>query len=311
MKTLLAALALAAIPPAGNAAEALPLSTGVAAPASGEIHSPQFSSGGSTLWFLAEPGAAPGGPGLHRLDTATPAPQLVLTGRILSYAVAGSGLAVALELADDHPELGDANGVPDIYHLDTASGALALASRRMAAPAAGARGARNPQINHTGNLVLFESSSSDLATQDTNADSDIFLYNRSDDSVSLISSGPTNPAATATYGAYHPFFALDDQAVLYTTRAPVVSPDEPGTPDLHLRRLNPARTVTRVNVGAGGVKISSCCEAPAISPNGRFATFRSGFPARKLHVKDLTGGDLVEIPAPHHTVTNPPLRGLR
>lgn len=299
-------MALAAIPPAGNAAEARALSTGIAAPASGEIYYPQFSGAGSTLWFLAEPGAAPGGPGLHKIDLATLAPQLVLPGRILSFAVAGSGGAVAVELAEDHPELGDSNRVPDVYHLDLASGRLSLASRRMAAPGAGARGARNPQIGHAGNLVLFESNSSDLATQDTNADSDIFLYNSADDSVSLISSGPTNPAATASHGGYDPFFALEDQAVLYTTRAPVVSPDESNTPDLHLRLLNPARTVTRVNVGAGGVKISSCCEAPTISPNGRFATFRSGFPARKLHVKDLTGGDLVEIPAPHHTVTNIP-----
>jgi len=306
MKATLVALALAAAPPVGKSAEVHPISTGAEAPSAGEIHSPQFSGGGATLWFLAEPGAAPGGPGLHRLDTATPAPRLVLAGRILSYAVAGSGLAVAVELADDHPELGDSNGVPDIYHLDTASGALALASRRMAAPAAGARGARTPQISHAGNLVLFESSSSDLATQDTNADSDIFLYNRADDSVSLISSSPANAAATATYGGYDPFFALGDQAVLYTTRAPVVSPDGSNTPDLHLRLLNPARTLTRVNIGLNNERVSSCCEAPAISPNGRFATFRSAFPARKLHVKDLTSGDLVEIPGPHHTVTNMP-----
>jgi len=275
---------------------------------SGAIHSPALSSDGSILWFLADPGALAGGPGLRWFDTASLAVHLAVPGTIHNYAVDATGTMVAVELAEDHPELGDSNGFPDIYVYNSNSGELALASRRMAAPESGKYGAAGPWISENGEWTLFESISEDIAETDRNRASDIFVYNNLTRAVTLISSTATNLSQTALYGAAEPVFALGGAAVLYTTAATLfsMSSDVLGSPDLHLRNLTGPPKHILVNATKTLPIVPQCCEAPAVSSDGALATFRSGYPNRKLHVKNMATGELAEIPGPHPTMTNLP-----
>lgn len=263
------------------------------------VHSPALSEDGATLWFLAEgTGPAPG-PGLHRLDTASLTWRLALPGRVLSYAVAGSGAAVAVELAGDRPDLGDTNGLPDLFHLTTATGELKLASRTMARPAPGRAGAGNPQISHDGDLILFESHSGDLARFDSNHDTDIFLYSRKSDSLSLVSSTSTAWDATEPRGASEPLFALGERAVLYFSPPAQEPANSSANSSWFLRGLDGFRPLSVVSIGSDQRSLWQCCEAPAISANGRFATVRSGWRERKIHLVDLREGILLDLPGPH------------
>lgn len=308
MKATMILLALGFSLAPGLAAELRPLAppTTGGGPSGAAIHSPALTDSGGVLWFVAERPPSGGGPGLYRLDTAGGGVRLVVPGRILAYAVAESGGAVAVELEDDRPDLGDTNGVPDIYHHSPGLGTLKLASRRLSAPLAGRNlPARNPRISRDGSLVLFDSAARDLAPQNANYESDLFLYHAGADSLSLVSASGTNPDSTAATGAYDGFFALGDGAVLYSTTAPVLTPDENRSPDMLLRAIGSAEPPVFANADPSGEKLPSCCEGPSVSPGGRFVAFRSGTPARNLHLKDLGTGELTPIPGPHYGVQSP------
>jgi hypothetical protein len=69
----------------------------------------------------------------------------------------------------------DANGLSDIYRLDTFTEALTLVSRTQDG-SAGSGSSRYPAVDATGELVVFQSAADDLVEGDTNSVSDIFLH---------------------------------------------------------------------------------------------------------------------------------------
>src|SRR6266540_3973987 len=80
---------------------------------------------------------------------------------------------------------------------------------------------RGASFSPTGRYVLFDSSASNLAGSDSNAGSDLFLYDTQDFSVDLVShiAGSTTTAANAPTDADLATFSPDGRYVLFDSSA--------------------------------------------------------------------------------------------
>jgi hypothetical protein len=104
----------------------------------------------------------------------------------------------------------DANGLSDIYRLDTFTEALTLVSRTQAGTA-GNGASRYPAADATGELVVFQSAAEDLVEGDTNGVSDIFLHDAPVAETSRITLLDTGAAA-------HPALDAAGEDLLYDQR---------------------------------------------------------------------------------------------
>src|SRR6266540_5207235 len=78
----------------------------------------------------------------------------------------------------------------------------------------------------TGRYVLFDSSASNLAGSDSNASSDLFLYDTQDSSVDLVSHAAGLMRTTANGQSSSLAFAPDGNHVLFTSRATNLIPGQ-------------------------------------------------------------------------------------
>lgn len=122
--------------------------------------------------------------------------------------------------ADVVPGVSDSNGVADVYLFDRMSGESVLVSHRIAAATESGNGASVPRgISQDGRFTLFESNATNLATTDTNAQNDLFLYDRETNSVTLISNAAGTPSITANGYAMSGGFSADGMYVAYLSFA--------------------------------------------------------------------------------------------
>lgn len=163
--------------------------TSIAPQANGPSLDGRFSRNGNFLFFYSEAG------NLVANDTNN-------VGDIFSYRLSDgqiarisllpggqepNGRSIGLRDSDDGRYLvfsseasnlvaGDSNGVADVFVKDSVTGQISLVSRAPGGPANG--DSVSPSISGDGRLITFNSKASNLVARDTNARSDVFLYNR-------------------------------------------------------------------------------------------------------------------------------------
>ena len=102
-------------------------------------------------------------------------------------SVSSDGRFVAFQSAAGDLTANDTNGLSDVFLRDVVAGTTVLVSRELSGSAAADRASASPLLSTNGRWVVFESTAANLAANDTNGVSDVFLFDRETETNSLVS----------------------------------------------------------------------------------------------------------------------------
>jgi len=193
----------------------------------------------------------------------------------LNPSVSPDGNYVAFESAADNIVGDDFNGSVDIFLAQPAAPGATI---RVSVPSSGGEASgfapaptSAPAVSADGNLIAFESDSSNLVGADTNGVSDIFVRDRASGHTERI-----NVAADGTQGnkgSFRPAISADGRFVVFESAASNLLPgggDSNGVKDVFLRdrQTGELKRISDSNA-------ASPSQNPSISPNGKFIAFDS------------------------------------
>ena len=191
------------------------------------------------------------------------------------YAAFNSGVA------DLVPQQDDKNQVSDVFVADRLTGAIQLVSRSAGSTERTGNGPSNTaEISADGNWIAFSSTATDLVTGQVDVpDSfDVFLFNRADGSMVLVSRTAASPleAAGRCYGAS---ISADGRFVAFTCSSTGLVPgqvDSNGVEDVFLYdRISGTTTLVSHASGSADQTGSDISISPKISPDGQFIAYAS------------------------------------
>jgi Tol biopolymer transport system component len=216
--------------------------------------------------------------------------DLEANGDCARPVISGDGNLVAFESAATNLEkpgvLGksvDTNKARDVFLRDLEAGT----TKRISLTSDGKQGTGEsvrPAISTDGRYVAFQSDAA-LQSDDTNAKTDVYLYDREAAEVTRVSIGPGGVEGSG--GSFSPALSADGRFVAYWSNAGNLAADDNNKAgDVFVFDRNDGSTV-RVSVGEGGAQGDGMSSDPSISPDGRYVAFWSG--ATNL-VSDDTNG---------------------
>lgn len=199
----------------------------------------------------------------------------------------------------------DTNGAFDIFLRNTQTNTTVLISKATTGSAAN-QASINPSISGDGKYIVFESSASNLVSNDTNALKDIFLHNTQTGQTTLISR--TSDGTAANGSSFNSNISSNGRYVTFGSNASnLTSDDNNGVSDAFLYDIQTGelKRISELPGGTGGDgdSANSYISTPSISisDDGRYAVFDSAStnflnnPAsgtRQIYMVDLTGPDL-------------------
>jgi hypothetical protein len=239
---------------------------------------------------------------------STTSSGIAFNGNAFRPSTAGNGRYVAFETFADNLGLAVPTVGSQIVRKDRVTGVLALASANSSGqPASGTASgqARNASISADGRFVSFRSDSANLLPG-APAVEQIYVKDLQTGTVELVSRTSSGGFLTVDVieNTAHSMSA-DGRFVLFQTNVGgIVAGVAGGTIQVYLRD-RVAGTTELISVGAGGVAANSQSDVAAISPDGRFVSFRSfatnlggsGFVSR-VHVRDRVAGTTTAVPFP-------------
>jgi Tol biopolymer transport system component len=189
-------------------------------------------------------------------------------------AISGDGAAVVLSSASVLEIPGgdpDTNGVADIFLLNTVTGDWERITRRLNT-ASGYHGAFQPALSRNGERVCFDSADGNFVAGDTNAVSDVFVWEGGE--TALVSrawhggsaDGPSWGAWVSEDGRFVAFLSLATDLV------PDTAPPAGAPAQVYVADRDTGRIVC-VSRAADGTFADETCAVPALSPSGRYVTF--------------------------------------
>ena len=199
-------------------------------------------------------------------------------GGAANPSISADGRWVVFESAADNLVGDDFNGSVDVF-LAQAGGASGPASMtRVSVPAAGGEASgfaaaptAPPALSGDGNVVAFESDSSNLVAGDTNGVTDVFVRDRAGGHTERVSVAADGGQGNA--GSFKPGISGDGRFVVFQSAASNLLPggaDSNGVMDVFVRDRQAGQT-KRITEGAGAAPSRN----PSISPNGKFVAFES------------------------------------
>ncbi|HVW31228.1 MAG TPA: hypothetical protein VHL53_01705 [Acidimicrobiia bacterium] len=209
--------------------------------------------------------------------------QEIATGKqasapAINPSVSPDGRWVTFESAADNLVGDDFNSSTDIFLAQTGGATGPATMTRVSVPTAGGEASgfaqtptAPPAVSGDGNIVAFESDSSNLVAGDTNGVTDIFVRDRGAGHTERVSVGSDGTQANA--GSFKPAISSDGRFVVFASAASNLLPggaDSNGVMDVFLRDRQTNRT-TRVSETSGSAESRN----PSISANGKFVAFES------------------------------------
>ncbi len=187
-------------------------------------------------------------------------------------AISGDGSTVSYYSFASNLVAGDTNGESDVFMYDLDTGVTSLVS--VASDGSGAdAGSFDPSLSDDGNMIAFVSDASNLVEGDTNAVSDVFVYDVVADSLSLVSIA--SDGSQANNHSFAPVISGDGTAVIFESDASnLVVGDTNAASDLFVHELASGAT-SRVSVAADGTESDNDSLAPVISGDGAFVAYYS------------------------------------
>ena len=189
---------------------------------------------------------------------------------------------------------GDTNGNTDVFLHDRQT----QETTRVSVPVDGGQGdgpSTRPVVSPDGRLVAFASSATNLVVNDTNSQSDIFVYDRDTETLERVSveSGGIQWEADST----DPAFSADGTLVVFTAK----QPNNPRAIYVHDRE---SRTTELASVNSLGVAGKKYSQKAVLSGDGQTVVFESlanNFVqgdrnrVRDIFVRDLNGQTTIRI----------------
>ncbi len=131
----------------------------------------------------------------------------------------------------------------------------------------------HPSISADGRYVAFASRASNLVSNDTNGQCDIFVRDRQAGTTTLVSVDSSGNQGNG--GSDYPSISADGRFIAFNSIADnLVTGDTNGQNDIFIRDCQ-AGTTTRVSVDSSGNQGNGNSTDPSISPDGRYAAFES------------------------------------
>ena len=193
-------------------------------------------------------------------------------GASLNPVVSSNGRFVAFASEAANLVANDNNRARDVFWRDRVAGTTRLVSRTPAG-ASGNAASDAPVISPDGRYVAFHSRASNLVPNDNNADYDVFLWDSTDNSVTLVSRTPTGGSGAGA--SYSPQLSTSGRVVSFaSTAADLVAHDTNGTADAFARDLDLGVTYL-ASVNTNGFSGNGSAGVPVLSANGRYVAFLS------------------------------------
>jgi hypothetical protein len=170
----------------------------------------------------------------------------------------------------------DNNGGRDIFVRDWQAGTTELISVNGAGTQTSNGASTTPQFSADGNLVVYNSSGTDLGFNDTNNLIDVFVRNRSADTTELVSwnaaetDSGNNQADFGIISGNGRYVAFNSYATNHS-----ITPDTNGQVDIYLRDLQAGVTTLLSANAAGTDSAAGISFAQVLSDDGRFVAFHS------------------------------------
>ena len=203
---------------------------------------------------------------------------------VFAPAINADGRYVAFHSRASNLVADDTNGNEDIFVYDRDTDTIERVSVG-AGDVEGNSHSVSPSISADGRYVVFNSDASNLVANDTNGQTDIFVYDRDTDTIERVSIGTGSVEANGS--SFTPAISADGRYVVFVSGASnLVADDTNGNDDIFVYDRD-TDTIERVSVGASGVEGDSGSDAVTISGDGRYVAFRS---AASNIVADDTNG---------------------
>ncbi len=239
---------------------------------------------------------------------ATTSTGVAFNGNAFAPSTAGNGRYVVFETFATNLGLPVSTSGFQIVRKDRASGALALASADASGqPASGSASgqARNASVSADGRFVSFRSDATNLLGGG-GSNEHIYVKDLQTGAIELISrttSGGFAAGGVVANTAHS--MSADGRYVLFQTGAANIVGGVSGGSILVYLRDRTLGATELMSVGAGGAAANSQSDVAAISPNGRFVSFRSfatnlgstNFVSR-VFVRDRVAGTTTPVPFP-------------
>jgi Tol biopolymer transport system component len=220
---------------------------------------------GSTRIISVDPSKIPGNGGSYK-------PSISADGRYVAFS------SDADNLVDD-----DVNNASDVFLYDTNKRIVILISvNSWGMPGNG--GSFDAHISANGRFVVYSSDASNLVEGDTNAEYDIFLYDRKKKTTQRISMDSLGGQANG--GSYSPRISSKGRFVVYVSDAAnLVGGDSNQLPDIF--RFDKKTGITsRISLSSQGTEVTGGGNfSPDINTSGRYVVFKS-------YADNLVEGDI-------------------
>ncbi len=189
-------------------------------------------------------------------------PAISADGRWIAYN------SIATNLVDN-----DTNGVRDVFLFDRDTSTTRRVSVRSDGGQATGQDSEGPAVSGDGRWITYWSYAANLVDGDTNAASDVFLYDRDTGTTRRVS--VRSNGAQATDGSYEPAISADGRWISCSSYATnLVDNDTNGMADVFLFDRDTG-TTQRVSVRSNGAQASNVSIGPAISSEGRWIAYTS------------------------------------
>jgi WD40 repeat protein len=202
-------------------------------------------------------------------------------------SISGDGRYVAFTSHATNLVTGDTNGVEDVFVHDRQTGA----TTRVSVDSAGGQGNAYcfwNAISADGRFVAFDSFASNLVSDDTNVDYDVFVHDRQTGTTTRVS---VDSAGAQGNGEF-PSISADGRLVAFHSTASLVPGDTNLENDVFVHDRQTGTTL-RVSVDSAGGEGNGYSARPSISADGRFVAFDSL--ASNLVPGDTNGDDDVFV----------------
>lgn len=189
-----------------------------------------------------------------------------------SPAISADGRYVAFRSSATNLVTADTNAVPDVFLRDR----QAATTTRVSISNTGAQSnnmSGGAALSADARIVAFNSSATNLVSNDTNANFDVFVRDRQAATTIIVSIDSDGTQANGF--SESPSVSADGQRLaFYSSATNLVPGDTNGAGDIFVHDLS-TRTTTRVSVASDGAQASTSSTSPCISGNGRFVAFQS------------------------------------
>jgi hypothetical protein len=188
-------------------------------------------------------------------------------------SISADGRWVAFESFATNFVTPDNNSAYDIFVFDRETDTIERVSESNSGTVGNSSSYR-PSISADGRYVAFESYATNLVPGDTNADTDVFVYDRETNTIKRVS--VSSSGTQANDRSYRPSISADGRYVAFDSRASNLVPDDTNdASDVFVYDWE-TDTIERVSVTGSGTEADGGSADPFISADGRYVVYESG-----------------------------------